>query len=766
MRKKDAVILQLLQRLDAGEVLSQEERESLASVTKLDLSESMVDVLPDAVGSLVNLRTMNLRGTGIDALPDSIGRLAALKELDLTYSKLLALPASVCGLSSLQGLHLGGTGIAALPEAIGNLTELQSLNLWETKLTRLPDSLCGLKKLRWLNVESTRITELPEAIGELEALEDLSLEDLTLRAIPRSLALKGLPFRFDSHKTLLQTDHRHGIWCHGLRLLEQEISLFETGPEAFLPLYTDAEKRSVRETRLILLGDGGVGKTYTIQRIKQNGQQEDGRHPYETHETPGVEITPHAVFLEDGKLELYFWDFGGQEILHSMHRCFLTGRTVYLVMVDSRHEKPNARARFWLNNVQSFAKNAPVLLMLNCWDQDSGERLLDDYRLYEEFGGILKGIERVNAKHDSTETFRAFMDRLFAFARGSESCGYQVAAGWDQVRRRVCARAEEEHLLSKETFYEICAECGVAEESIPSLRRWFNILGVSFSFQQEGENEALAKYQLLDPGWLTNALYAIIKEGSRKAREGVIPVTAIEDLLREAPPATLDGDREQHYTRLQPQLRYDGEQCGYILRIAEQFRLAYRIEAQESMFIPALCPEKRPEDYQPAQFRRKVTYEMEYSFLPDSVVHRLMVACRERGDLHLTHCWLHGFTLRGFQGLTAVVQMEEGDRILKIDIYAAGETPAWLLLNAIHEMLTAVNQSLSQSCKEYIIAEKPRARTSDRFSWRQLINSWERRIRTICGDEEEYSVEELLGDIYPKEQLTEQAKEDRRREDF
>ena len=82
------------------------------------------------------------------------------------------------------------------------------------------------------------------------------------------------------------------------------------------------------------LGDGGVGKSYTIRRIRNGCKKAD----YQTEQTPGVEILDYTVPKDGDDYTIHFWDFGGQEILHSMHRCFLTDQTCYVVTVRTRDD--------------------------------------------------------------------------------------------------------------------------------------------------------------------------------------------------------------------------------------------------------------------------------------------------------------------------------------------------------------------------------------------------------------------------------------------
>ena len=126
--------------------------QALLSWTTLDLPDllegrcrSGKSDLPEAIGYLTNLRTLNLRGLNISNLPDSIGNLANLQQLDLNYNSLQNLPDNIGNLTNLQQLNLGRNSLQKLPDSIGNLVNLNYLDLCDNPLIKLP---IGIKKLR------------------------------------------------------------------------------------------------------------------------------------------------------------------------------------------------------------------------------------------------------------------------------------------------------------------------------------------------------------------------------------------------------------------------------------------------------------------------------------------------------------------------------------------------------------------------------------------------------------------------------------------
>lgn len=91
--------------------------------------------------------------------------------------------------------------------------------------------------------------------------------------------------------------------------------------------------KKLNEAKVVFLGDGGAGKTFSIQRLLNNCEMQE---EFSGESTPGISIQDCKYEINGEEILIHYWDFGGQEIMHSMHRMFLTKRTLYVVFVNAR----------------------------------------------------------------------------------------------------------------------------------------------------------------------------------------------------------------------------------------------------------------------------------------------------------------------------------------------------------------------------------------------------------------------------------------------
>lgn len=160
----------------------------LSSLISLDLSENRIVALPPTIGGLSSLMKLDLHANRILQLPDTIGDLLSLVFLDLRGNQLSTLPATFGRLVRLEDLDLSSNHLPSLPDTIGSLVSLKKLNVETNDLEELPHTIGQCSSLRELRVDYNRLKALPEAVGKIQTLEVLSVRYNNIKQLPTTMS--------------------------------------------------------------------------------------------------------------------------------------------------------------------------------------------------------------------------------------------------------------------------------------------------------------------------------------------------------------------------------------------------------------------------------------------------------------------------------------------------------------------------------------------------------------------------------------------------
>ncbi|VVA10082.1 PREDICTED: plant [Prunus dulcis] len=173
----------------------------LSRLVSLDLSENRILVLPSTIGGLSSLTKLDLHSNRIAQLPDAIGDLLSLVSLDLSANDLTALPATFGRLVRLEELDLSSNRLPALPDSIGSLASLKILNVETNDIEEIPHTIGHCSSLKELRADYNRLKALPEAVGKIESLEVLSVRYNNIKQLPTTvsslLSLRELDVSFN-----------------------------------------------------------------------------------------------------------------------------------------------------------------------------------------------------------------------------------------------------------------------------------------------------------------------------------------------------------------------------------------------------------------------------------------------------------------------------------------------------------------------------------------------------------------------------------------
>ncbi len=250
-------------------------------------------------------QTLDLRNCGLEYIPDEIYEYDNLRTIDLSND-------SYCDENMRNAIE-------SIPSKISHLKNLTRLNLSNNQVANISEKISNLKSLKYLDLSTNKLTHLSEKIANMRSLKVLHLEDNPFDLLPPEIIARGIESIRNFIKELEKKDY----------------------------LY---------EVKLIIVGEGGVGKTcLTKALLDENFKLGD------IDSTEGINIDCWIIpkdeiakinqsILRDFQINI--WDFGGQEIYHSTHQFFLTKRSIYMLVTESRKEDSYDDFYYWLNIIK------------------------------------------------------------------------------------------------------------------------------------------------------------------------------------------------------------------------------------------------------------------------------------------------------------------------------------------------------------------------------------------------------------------------------
>ncbi|XOF35266.1 MAG: COR domain-containing protein [Candidatus Electrothrix sp. YB6] len=682
------------------EVLQEIEEAKPSGTTELELSMNQLTSLPPEICQLMNLTRLDLDYNQLTSLPPEIGQLTNLTKLYLDGNQLTGLPQEIGQLTKLTVLGLGNNQLTNLPLEISQLTNLTVLDLSDNQLTSLPPEICQLTNLTALGLSDNQLTTLPPEICQLTNLTALWLDGNPLLCPPLEIAVKGR------------------------KVMQEYFAELEKGQQA------------LNEVKVLLIGDGAAGKTSLVKQLL--GQ------PFDEHEdtTHGISIQGWEPECAGKQIRVNAWDFGGQEIQHATHQFFLSKRSLYVLVLDSRKDdsthlrkifynllrhvlvldsRKDDSTEYWLRHVETFGGDSPVLIVLNKIDSNPSFDVNRPF-LREKYPGIC-GFFPLSCK--SGKGMPEFKEALLTELARMNMLSIIWPTSWFTVKGKL--EEMDKPYISQEEYTGYCAEAGITgEESREILADFLHDLGVAVHFR----DFILDAMSVLNPVWVTNAVYTIITSEQMADSKGFLALKDVGKLLPQGCGDKLCCPQETH---------------AYIMRLMQNFELCYDL-GRDAVLIPQLLPVPEPE----LAFNKdgSLRFALHYpDFLPPSVFPRFMVKVHK--DIHESTCWRTGVLLADKRsGAQAVVKVDTEAR--RINIWVQGDTPREYL-HYLRYLLTDINSSFEKlTVSERVPMPDDPQRTAD---YETLLNYAKEDIPYYIpeGTSKKYSVHELLGLVQPKD---------------
>ncbi len=697
-----------------------EELWEIPDLHTLDLGNNLLTSVPEALGQLTGLKTLYLQDNKIRNVPEALGKLTALQLLDLSMNQLTSLPEALGKLKELRMLYLHDNQLTKVPEALGQLNALRELHIQANQLTSVPDALGQLMALQELYLFNNQITSVPETLGKLTNLRELWLQDNQLAMLPEALTKLCKEGRLERLFLNGNPALNLPVVLLGPTWLEANEKNPPAKPADILDYYFSicgSAGQALREVKLILFGRGEVGKSSMVDVLR-------GREFVEKRaRTDGVAITPWDVELADGKAKVLLWDFGGQEIMHGTHQFFLTHRSLYVVIVDGRHDRAKQDAEYWLKLVRAFGGESPVMVVMN--RQKEYPFAIDIQYLADKYGVKLDHFFRTDCErpNDIAPLREAILEEVARMLATEERFPKNR---WEVKTRLEKMKEEKEDYLSEERYAQICDEYGVkGEEEQGKLLRRLADLGTVVSFPDDGK---LAEFSVLNPEWATDGIYRVVtNESLREEKHGQLRCASLRDLLPK--------DRWPKPKHLQ-----------YIVELMKKFELCFPVDDCEvAVLVPELLPDKTPPlaDWDAAQC---VVFHYKYTVLPHGVLPRFITRTHELSQGR--ERWRTGVVLAD-DGAEALVKADYDANFVSVWVRGPHADGRRALLKVVRHHFEHIHARIKELKPEELVAVPNYPEVL--VSYLDLVldeRAGEVRTRvTIAGERVERQITELLNGV-------------------
>jgi internalin A len=565
---------------------------------------------------------LNLGNKGLTSIPAEIGKIRSLRALNLRNNNLTTLPAEIGQLKKLNTLYLYNNKLTELPVEIGGLNNLTALHINNNDITYLPKEIKGLLKLTSLVIDNNRLKELPVEIGNLTNLLTLSFSGNDI-SIPPEIVDGGCKkiIRFYKQK------------------LEQK-----------------ADK--IYEAKLLIVGEGGAGKTTLAKKIQFSEyelQDEDT--------TQGIDILQWKFQLKNDKeFRVNIWDFGGQEIYHTTHQFFLTKRSLYVLVVDTRKEDTDFY--YWLNVVELLSNSSPLIIIKN--EKQERQREIDERQLRGEFNNLKLTL---STNFATKRGLPEILTQIKHYMESLPHVGTELPKTWIKVRREL--ENDPRDYISLNEYLDICKKNGFTSlDDKLQLSEYLHDLGVFLHFQ---EDNLLNKTIILKPTWGTDAVYKVLDNPKIIKNHGKFTWDDLKNIWH-----------EKKYTLMQSEL----------LQLMMNFKLCYEIPNFPRTYIaPQMLMINQP--FYTWDKSNNLFLRYEYEFMPKGIITRFIV------EMHYwieqqSFTWKNNIIKQTLLWKSGVVLLKEDARAEIIEVYryhkgeirirVSGKQPRDLLSTIRHEL--------------------------------------------------------------------------------
>ena len=501
-------------------------------------------------------------------------------QIDLQHNELTMIPHCLLELPSLDELNLSHNRLTEIPDVPEWSACLTMLDLSHNKLTSLPISAVA-PVIRILNISHNKFCTVPLCICSFVALHSLNLSDnpdiLTLPAemgrlnMLNQLYLNNLKDLEDPPKDVQKDTHD----C--IRYLNNKLRC----------------AKGFYRMKLMLVGMANRGKTTLVKRLQGKECRNES--------TVGVDVSKwwHKPSPEKKPFHFSIWDFAGQQEYYATHQCFLSQRSLYLLVFNLNDGDAGVQElKPWLNNIALRAPHSCVIIIGTHLDEVPDEmreeinQLL--YRvadLAENYQTKLQIVEVIPVGlMNRIENIGILKDAIYDHAancrtrNGQHIMGQKIPASYhaldkklEQVQQEV-RQGLREPIMHASEFCTMVQKMNLVDiqdlEELNTAALFLTDVGSLLHYDDWSHN--LHELYFVDPCWLYDMMSKVVtvKQQNPFVKNGILYSKDIPLLFKD--------------------VQFPWKYFEQFLTLLDRFEVALVLDNRR-LLIPSMLPEERPQ---------------------------------------------------------------------------------------------------------------------------------------------------------------------------
>jgi Leucine-rich repeat (LRR) protein len=589
--------------------------EKLVNLKKLDLSSNQLTETK-GLEKLVNLQGLYLSNNQLTEIK-GLKNLVNLKQLYLSRNQLTEI-SGLENLVNLQQSHLSNNQLTKI-NGLKKLVNLKQLHLSNNQLTEIKglEKFANLQQLYLSNNQLTEIKWLEKLVNlkllrlennsisnmlplkQLKQLKQLGLSYNRIKELPEWVTCFNVTIKYEDSDKFHFYPITQVFNFYGNPLETPDINTVKQGNDAIKRYFERAKKEgtiSVHEAKLILVGDGGAGKTSLQVRLMD-----------EAADLPTLDERTRGIKTHDWQFKenyiAHIWDFGGQDVYFPVHRFFLTDTSVFVLLASTR-TNDHHNFEYWIPTIYQFGgSSSPIIIGQTCHDGNMEPWDLNMYLGNPVFNIIRTQLQppyhELNLK-DGNKGLDTIREVIISQLEHLPHCRKEVLVSRVIIREALKKKAEQVSHISYDEFKQLCDDLltehpFTTPDEYADCCEFFSNIGVVLWYRYY---KRLKDCVILRPQWVMDAVYRIIDDEQIQERRGLI----------------LESDFDRLWDR-----QY-ADKHDLLKDMLSAFRVAFRWHNEEYIIPCRLWPVPTDKKWTDGKY---INVEYHYDFMPKGLLNQV-----------------------------------------------------------------------------------------------------------------------------------------------